>query len=127
MHYCFFLDMGISPAVKSLFEKFGFQVVHAQDEKMHDSSDEDIVQIAREKGFTIITTDLDFSKIVVLQKLPNPTIITLRLRNPSADEQTAVLAKFFSSISPHYLESCLVTIEKERHRRRSLIYESVDC
>jgi len=116
----FLLDMGISPKVSQVFQKQGWQSVHVHEIALDFSSDEEILKFAKERNYVVITTDKDFAGHLAIAKGSTPSVITFRLENPNAEEQKAALERLISSISFNELDNCLITLERDRYRKRSL-------
>jgi predicted nuclease of predicted toxin-antitoxin system len=116
----FVLDMGISPRVEEMLVAGGHEAVHLRNIGMRKASDAVIVELARERGFAVVTTDTDLATIVALSGRTEPSVITMRLDNPSADEQVSALENLFRAFPVGELESVLVTLERGRYRCRRL-------
>lgn len=113
--------MGISPKVKTLIERYGYKSVHAFELEMFRTPDEEIIEYARKNQSIVVTTDSDFAQIVMLNQIYDTTIITLRLQNPSAQDQMNALGLLFDKVKLDQVMPSLITIEKNRHRIRRLI------
>lgn len=116
----FLRDMGVSPRVETMIRELGFMVQHARDVVLSTADDGEIIDLARAKSLVVVTTDTDLSTIVALQGATMPSVITLRLENPSAAEQCAALAPMLTSVGLDGLASALFTVERGRYRRRTL-------
>lgn len=114
----FLLDMGISPKVKNEIKRLGYAAIHTNDINKSTDSDEDIIYYARKNDFIVITLDNDFARLVVLNKIKDICVITVRLNNPSADQQINSIKIFLNQVSIEELTSSLITIDKDRHRIR---------
>jgi predicted nuclease of predicted toxin-antitoxin system len=76
------LDANISwRIVKDLSVHFG-EVNHISDFLPHDAKDSEIWELALNKGFTIITNDMDFVNLLTIKGWP-PKIIILKQGNQS--------------------------------------------
>jgi predicted nuclease of predicted toxin-antitoxin system len=117
----FLLDMGISPKVLDVLRGRGLTVVHIQDIGMAAADDAVILDTARQQDAVVITSDKDLANHVTLQGATSPTVITLRLDNPTAEEQIAALTALLDALPVGGLDSCLITLERSRYRRRPLV------
>ena len=116
----FLLDMGVSPLVGRFLQGVGYQVAHAKDIGLGRASDADLLEHARRSNAIVITTDKDLGNIMVSSGSALPSVITMRLDNPSAEEQVAALRSLLERLRPEDLTQCLVTLQRNRFRRRAL-------
>jgi predicted nuclease of predicted toxin-antitoxin system len=117
----FVLDMGISPKVLDVLRGRGLTAVHVQDIGLATADDAVILDTARQEGAVVITSDKDLANHVTMQGALSPTVITLRLDNPTADEQIAALTALLDVLPAGALDACLITLERGRYRRRPLV------
>ncbi len=116
----FILDMGVSPKVKDYLAKHGLRAVHVSEAKLQSVSDSGLIEIARKRELTIITTDADLAKKVAAEKTPLPSVITIRLLRPTASEQIHALGKLLEAMTADEIRTGLITLERDGHRRCAL-------
>jgi predicted nuclease of predicted toxin-antitoxin system len=114
------LDQGISPKVAVALCGSGFRAEHVHALGLATATDAEIVAAAQEKRFVVVTTDSDFSAIVARSRQRSPSVITLRLDNPTAEQQIAAVQALLRKLGMDELESCLIALEQHRYRRRPL-------
>jgi predicted nuclease of predicted toxin-antitoxin system len=62
------LDENLLPSFRDILRSLGYSAQHVYDVGLDQTPDEDIVAFARKSGDTILTNDLDFSRIMALSK-----------------------------------------------------------
>jgi predicted nuclease of predicted toxin-antitoxin system len=90
----FLLDVGITPALGRLLEQDGHSYRYLPDFYSNRTSDESILEIARQNDEIIITHDLDFGTSLAFSGLNKPSVILFRIHHnkrsgfPSTDFRT---------------------------------------
>jgi len=87
----FLIDQPVSPALVDWLHSRGDDACHVRDLGMAAASDEAIVDLALAESRILITTDLDFSRIVALSKKNGPAVILFRAGNITDDEMLRLL------------------------------------
>lgn len=117
----FLLDMGIPPKISRLLQEKGHESVHVSDIGMSTATDQELVQTAVKNNQTIITTDKDFSRLVMMnQEYDVSGVITVRLNNPTAEEISKRLRVLFDILKENEISASLITIQKTKIRRRPI-------
>jgi predicted nuclease of predicted toxin-antitoxin system len=116
----FLADLNISPLSVATLQQHGWDVVRVTERLPAQASDEEILELARREGRTILTQDLDFSSLVALQGLDQPSLVTLRLANPDPERIARSLLDLASVPVPLFEEGYAVTIEESSIRIRKL-------
>ncbi len=111
-------DIPISPRTVEFLKKHGFECYHLIEFKMGTATDDEIVNFAKDKGYTILTEDLDFGAILAYTKEIKPSIIILRVGNLNTDQINSLLLKILPKIEN--LENCIIVAERNRIRIRKL-------
>lgn len=83
MSIALLLDANLPPSLAARLRAQGVTTAHARDRRLMLASDEEIVAHARERGEAIVTHDLDYSRILATSGARTPSVITLRLRDPT--------------------------------------------
>ncbi len=103
-------DHNLSPRLVHLLADIYLQSSHVAELGLDRAADDEVWEVARAAGFTIVTKDSDFNDLVVLRGFP-PKVIWLRLGNctTSHAEQTLrtsyqVISEFVSDIDTGILE-----------------------
>lgn len=94
----FIVDECTGPAVAKWVSSQGYETISIYD-SFRGKSDIDILAMATNSGFVIITNDKDFGEMIFKEKLNHNGIILLRLNNERAGNKIEVLKKLFSRSS----------------------------
>lgn len=104
--------------------RHGYECVAWLDFGPPNALDADIMSWARERGFVVLTNDLDFGKLLAFSRATHPSVIQFRAKDirPSALGSLALqaLAENRSRLEGLAGEGALITIETERFRTRIL-------
>ena len=114
------LDMGLAPRTASFLRAAGHDAVHLREQNLQKLPDDKIVHKAASEGRIVITFDLDFSTIVALQRLAQPSIILFRLEEFSTDRINAILLDLLSIHEEPLRSGAIIVVEPDRVRVRSL-------
>jgi predicted nuclease of predicted toxin-antitoxin system len=87
------------------------------------ATDQEILDLGRQKGRVVVTQDLDFSTLLALGGYNRPSLITLRLSVSDPDTVTARLQEVVLQFEESLQEGSVVTIEDVVVRVRKLPIE----
>lgn len=82
--------------------------------------DEEIVRLAAAEGRIVITMDMDFPRIVALQRLKAPGILLIRLSFATPDHVHERLEAAFRAIPESDLAGSITVLEENRIRLHRL-------
>jgi predicted nuclease of predicted toxin-antitoxin system len=116
----FLADLNVSPISVALLRQAGWDVVRSSERLPANASDEEILALARQEGRTIVTQDLDFSALLALRGLDQPSLITLRLASSDPHEVGRRLLAATTLLGEILSQPCAVTIEDRGVRVRRL-------
>ena len=85
----FLVDMPLSPALARWLIDKGHNAVHASDIGLAKASDAEILGRAKQEVRTVITVDLDYSRLLVLTRVAEPSLILFRGGNWSESDVIA--------------------------------------
>jgi len=91
----FLVDECTGPNVALWLKSQGFITISIYDE-FQGKKDFDILKMAFDKNFVIITNDKDFGEMVFKNNLPHKGIVLLRLSNERSSHKIEVLERLFS-------------------------------
>ncbi len=114
------LDMGVSPRTGQFLRQRGHDAIHLWDERLERLPDPAIVRKAEEEGRAIVTFDLDFPRILALERLASPSVILFRLREYTTDDVNDALLEILRCYAGNLEQGAIVVIEPDRVRVRSL-------
>jgi predicted nuclease of predicted toxin-antitoxin system len=114
------LDLGMARGVQDMLVARGIEAVHVGDLEMATATDAELLELARRRGLVVVTTDTGCATMVARSGALAPSVITLRLDDPNGQGQVAALEGLLSKIALSELCCCVVTLERERFRKRAL-------
>ena len=79
------LDMNLSPTWVRFLEENGFEAVHWSTTGEPTATDAVIMAWARDRGFVVITHDLDFSALLAYTEALGPSVIQIRTQDVLPD------------------------------------------
>ncbi len=88
------VDENLPRVVLAILRESGFDVMGVVEEKLGGADDDQILEICGQEGRVLITQDLDFSDVNLLQRSKVPGIIILRLKNQSRESVMTVVRRF---------------------------------
>ena len=74
----FLVDMPLAPALARWLIDEGHDAVHASDIGMAKATDAEVLGRAKEETRTLITADLDYSRLLALADIREPSLILFR-------------------------------------------------
>lgn len=98
----------------------GINATHWKDIGRIGDPDEVIFDYARKHQPTLVTQDLDFSRLLALRGSNLPSIIQLRVQCPTPDVIGPALLNVLWNYPEQMHSGCLISIESRRHRLRIL-------
>jgi predicted nuclease of predicted toxin-antitoxin system len=114
------LDMGASPRTAECLRSLGYDAVHLRERGLARLADPDIVQLAASESRAIVTFDLDFSRILALQRLASPSVILFRLEQFTTDQINQLLADILTQYYDELSAGAIVVVHPARIRLRML-------
>jgi len=116
----FLADLNISPlSVKRLRDR-GWDIFRVSEVMKPSSKDIAILEYARQENRVIITQDLDFSKLLALRGFDKPSLINIRLGNPTPEIVAIKVQEVMESLAQELASGIVVTIDENSIRFRSL-------
>ncbi len=116
----FLVDMPLSPVLATWLGAKGHDAVHASELGLERATDEEIIDRAKNDGRTVITADLDYPRLLALAAATGPSLILFRGGDWSEAEIIARMAQVFSALEEADLADSIVTVDRNRMRRRRL-------
>ena len=112
--------MNISPlSVKRLRDR-GWDIFRVSEVMEPSAEDTAILEFARQGNRVIITQDLDFSKLLALRGFDKPSLINIRMGNPTPEIVATKVQEVIEALAPELASGIVVTIDEYSIRFRSL-------
>lgn len=114
------LDMNLSPLWVPFLEEHGFEAVHWSDLGPPTAQDTEIMEYAEEGNFVVFTHDLDFGRLLALQRGNGPSVVQIRTQNILPATVGTLVVNALNASRAHLDAGALVTIDPVHHRIRLL-------
>jgi len=114
------VDMNLSPKWTGFLAAAGFDAIHWSTLGAANAPDAEIMRHAREAGYIVLTSDLDFGTILAVTHGDKPSVVQLRSDNLSHESVGKHVVDALRQLESELLSGALVTIEPERTRLRIL-------
>jgi len=116
----FLADLNISPVTVAILQREGWDIVRASELLPATAPDVTLLAVALQERRAIITHDLDFSALLALRGLSQPSLITLRLTSGDPVTVARRLVAVTMFLADALSQPCAVTIEDLKVRVREL-------
>ena len=113
-------DVHISPVTVAFLNKLGYDTIRVNEALTAAAPDWQIVEYAFSNERAVLTQDLDFSALMALSGRRKPSVLTLRLVSSRVEHVNALLEKALPAVAQDVENGCLITIEDQGIRSRSL-------
>jgi predicted nuclease of predicted toxin-antitoxin system len=114
------LDANLPPSLVGRLAASGIIAVHVGGLGLGDAPDDVIVEHARARGDVLVTHDLDFSRILAASGQTTPSVIVLRLRQPTPTTLAQAIKNALTRASDDLRLGAIVTVEDSAIRVRML-------
>jgi predicted nuclease of predicted toxin-antitoxin system len=114
------LDMNLSPAWVDLLEAAGWESEHWCEVGETNAPDVEIMRWAKEKGYCVLTNDLDFSAILAATRAEGPSVIQIRAQDLAPATLGPILVKVLRQHSDQLATGAILTLDVRGARVRAL-------
>lgn len=119
----FLVDMPVTPRAVEHLIAAGHDAVHASAVDLGTSDDEDVLERARREERVVITADLDYPRLLAIQRARSPGVILFRGGSFSRDEMLGMLDAVLSRLGPDKIEGAIAVVDRSSVRWRKLPLE----
>jgi predicted nuclease of predicted toxin-antitoxin system len=116
----FLANMNISPRTVEFLRGRGWDILRVSEILPAKSSDHIVLEFARSEGRTLISQDLDFSRILALEGWSCPSVITIRMTRCDPESVSDRLLQIFPAILEKLASGCAITVDERKIRLRPL-------
>jgi len=116
----FLVDMPLSPTLSGWLTELGYDAVHASEIGLHAASDVEIIERAKHEVRTIVTADLDYPRLIATAGSDSPSLILFRSGDWTEAGVRSRLAEVLSALTEDEIQGSIMTIDRDRVRRRRL-------
>ncbi|HJW75105.1 MAG TPA: DUF5615 family PIN-like protein [Thermoleophilia bacterium] len=114
------LDMNLSPTWVRFLEENGFEAVHWSTTGEPTATDAVIMTWARDRGFVVVTHDLDFSALLASTEAVGPSVIQVRTQDVLPDAVGSDVVRVLRDHRAALDEGAIVSIDELASRVRVL-------
>lgn len=115
--------MPVTPAAVAWLEAEGHEAVHASSVGLARAKDAEILDFARDGRRIVVTGDLDYPRLLAIQKADSPGVVLFRGGSYSDDQMLQLLDRVLSRSQPADLEHSITVVDRTRVRRHRLPIE----
>ncbi|HET6465234.1 MAG TPA: DUF5615 family PIN-like protein [Nitrospiria bacterium] len=113
-------DLHISPKTVHALRKSGFAISGVTDHLPPTSTDRQIIELAERLQASIVTQELDFSRLIAESGKTFPSILSLRLGDVSHRRVTDVLMRLLPTVEKDLEEGADISVDEVGVRIRML-------
>jgi predicted nuclease of predicted toxin-antitoxin system len=114
------VDMNLSPKWAGFLASAGYDAVHWSAIGAANAPDKEIMSHARNGGYVLLTSDLDFGTILAVTHGEKPSVVQLRSDNLSHEIVGKQVIDALRQLAIELEGGALVTVDTERTRLRIL-------
>ena len=114
------VDMNLSTDWVPALQSVSIEAVHWTTIGPDDAKDEEIMAWAHANEAVVLTRDLDFAAMLMIQGLASPSVIQLRIDQVRPERHLALIQRALSLYGKQLEEGAIITVEDERVRVRSI-------
>ena len=114
------LDMNLSPTWVRFLEENGFEAVHWSTTGEPSATDAVIMAWARDRGFVVVTHDLDFSALLASTEAVGPSVIQVRTQDVLPEAVGSDVVRVLRDHRAALDEGAIVSIDELASRVRVL-------
>lgn len=112
----FIIDQPVSPILADWLRDSGHDAFHVRERGMSAASDAAIFDLAVAEERIIVTTDLDFSRILALSGRAGPALILFRAGNLSDSDMLTLLQAALAKVDSEQLARSVIVVDGTRMR-----------
>src|SRR6202163_3194994 len=110
------VDMNLSPSWVSYLNAAGFDAVHWSTIGPLNAPDSELMKSASDRGYVVLTADLDFCVILAATQGTRPSVVQVRNDNLAPHAIGVAVTAAIRQTQPELLEGALVSVDATRAR-----------
>jgi predicted nuclease of predicted toxin-antitoxin system len=114
------LDQGLPRTAINHLAAAGIAAEHVGNIGMHAATDDQILELARNEGATVVTLDADFHRLLAASKANAPSVIRVRIEGLKGDRLAALLVRLIATVGDELAKGAVVSVTDSRIRVRAL-------
>jgi predicted nuclease of predicted toxin-antitoxin system len=112
--------MGLPRRTADDLVALGWEAVHIAALAAPTSTDQFILDLARQEGRVVVSLDSDFARLLALGNLASPSVVFIRIQNLDRSAATSLLSRVIPSIDGELTTGCIATVTERNIRIRTL-------
>jgi len=108
------LDQGMPVDAVFLFRELGYECLHVSDLGMQKAEDEEILSLARDRRYVLLTLDADFHALVAVRGLSLPSVVRLRREGCRAEVVVRILGPVLERYRVELGKGALISVKERR-------------
>jgi predicted nuclease of predicted toxin-antitoxin system len=114
------LDMNLSPAWVDVLKAEGWETVHWHEVGEPNAPDAEIMVWARDRGYYVVTNDLDFSAILAATRAEGPSVVQIRAQDLAPATLAPTLVTVLRQYAANLASGAILTLDARGSRVRAL-------
>jgi|SRR5436190_9245279 len=114
------VDMNLSPGWVSFLAEGGFEAVHWSDIGSGSAPDSELMQWAAQRGYVVLTADLEFGAILAATEGRQPSVVQVRSDIPTPRAIGGAVIAAIRQARQELLDGALISVDAMRARLRIL-------
>jgi len=110
------VDMNLSPAWVTVLNQAGHVATHWSTIGAPSAKDREIMEWARNHGYTVFTHDLDFGSILASTNADSPSVIQIRTQDPTPQHCAAMVLNIMRKYEADLARGALISVDENRAR-----------
>jgi predicted nuclease of predicted toxin-antitoxin system len=112
--------MPVTPDAVGHLGRAEHDAVHAASIGLASALDQQILDAARQQGRVVVTADLDYPRLLALERAHGPGLILFRGGSYSDREMLTLLDRVLATVPETELQQSITVVDRHRIRRRRL-------
>lgn len=117
------IDMNLSPDWTAVLEAENIEAVHWSSIGKPTAPDEEIMNYARENGYSVFTHDLDFGAMLALTQASSPSVLQVRAQDILPKSIGNIVITILHKYKEELEQGALIVFDRSRERVRILPLE----
>jgi predicted nuclease of predicted toxin-antitoxin system len=114
------LDQGLPRSTVAHLAAAGISAEHVGNMGLAASTDEAILDTARQQQSVVVTLDADFHHLLAISRATSPSVIRIRIEGLKGDQLAAILVQVLAAAGAELAAGAVVSVTPKRVRVRSL-------
>ncbi|MBN2572157.1 MAG: DUF5615 family PIN-like protein [Ignavibacteriales bacterium] len=114
------IDMNLSPCWVEVFKTHNFESIHWSNIGNPKTTDNTIMEWARNNQHIVFTHDLDFGTMLATTRVKGPSVIQIRAQNILPEQSAKKIIEVLERYESILIKGAFITVDKNKERVRIL-------